>query len=88
MKINLNKTTMQTSKKLALFSCICFAVAIIFSMVVFAYGVINDKMLESSMLVTLITVSGAVVGVTMVSYSNKARYENVSKLQQAGLKSK
>lgn len=87
-KIKSKKIPMQTSKKLALFSCICFAVAIIFSMVIFAYGIINDKMFESSMLVTLITISGAVVGVTMVAYSNKARYENVNKLQQAGLKSK
>lgn len=82
------KKKMEYSKKLALFSCICFAVAIIFSIVIFAYGMINDKMFESSMLVTLITVSGAVVSITMVAYSNKARYENVSKLQQSGLKSK
>ena len=87
-KIKSEKIKVPTSKKLALFSCICFAVAIIFCMVIFAYGIINDKIFESSMLVTLITVSGAVVGVTMVAYSNKARYENVNKLQQAGLKSK
>ena len=82
------KIKMQASKKLALFSSICFGLAILFSIVIFAYCVICDKAFEPSMLITLITTTGAAFSVTEVAYSNKARYENVSKLQQATLKSK
>ena len=78
----------QTSKKLAVFSCICFAVALVFSMVVFTYCAIADKTPDMTVLITLITITGGAFGVTIVSYSNKSRYENVIKEQRKTLKSK
>lgn len=82
------KNKIQTSKKLAVFSCICFAIILVFSMVAFGYCAIQDKSPDMTVLITLITVTGGVVGVTMVSYSNKSRYENVIKEQRKSLKSK
>lgn len=82
------KTKIQTSKKLAVFSCICFAVALVFSMVAFIYCAIMDKSPDMNVLITLITVAGGTFGVTMVSYSNKSRYENVIKEQRKTLKAR
>jgi hypothetical protein len=76
------------SKKLAWFSAICFAIAVIYGIAIYTYGTIHDKMIEYAMPMTLISVTGAVFGVTMVSYSNKSRYENVVKLQAGYLKVK
>lgn len=79
--INAPKQKMETSKKLAWFSGICFAVAILYSMLA---GTISD----SAMLITLITVTGAVFGVTMATYMNKGRYENTVKIQKSFLREK
>ena len=43
---------------------------------------------DMTVLITLITVTGAAFGVTMATYSNKSRYENVIKEQRATLKMK
>ena len=40
------------------------------------------------MLITLITATAGVFGVTMVSYMNKGRYENTVKIQSSFLKEK
>ena len=45
-------------------------------------------MCDFAMLITLITVSGAVFSVTMVAYNSKSRYENVTKIQQEFLREK
>ncbi len=82
------KMKIQTSKKLAVFSCICFAIAIVFSIIIFTYCVIHDKMPDMTVLITLITITGAAFGITMATYSNKSRYENVIKEQRATLKAK
>jgi hypothetical protein len=82
------KMKTQTSKKLAVFSCICFAIAIVFSIIIFTYCVIYDKMPDMTVLITLITITGAAFGITMATYSNKSRYENVIKEQRATLKAK
>ena len=82
------KNKIQTSKKLAVFACICFAVTIVFSMVAFGYCAINDKSPDMTVLITLITITGAAFGVTIASYSNKSRYENVIKEQRKTLKAK
>lgn len=82
------KNKMQTSKKLAVFSCICFAAVILFSMVAFAYCAIMDKSFDMAVLITLITITGGAFGVTIATYSNKARYENVIKEQRSTLKAK
>lgn len=82
------KMKIQTSKKLAVFSCVCFAIAIVFSIIIFAYCAINEKMPDMTVLITLITVTGAAFGITMATYSNKSRYENVIKEQRATLKVK
>lgn len=82
------KNKIQTSKKLAVFSCVCFAVVIVFSMVAFGYCAINDKFPDMTVLITLITITGGAFGVTIASYSNKSRYENVIKEQRKTLKAK
>ena len=76
------------SKKLAWFSAICFAISIIYGIAIFTYGSIYDKMIEYAMPMTLISVTGAAFGVTMISYANKSRYENVVKLQVGFVKTK
>lgn len=79
---------METSKKLAWFSGICFAVAVMYSVLIFAYGVIVGAMCDFALPITLITVTGAVFGVTMVAYNSKSRYENVTKIQKDFLREK
>jgi hypothetical protein len=79
---------METSKKLAWFSGICFAVAVMYSVLIFAYGIIVGAMCDFALPITLITVTGAVFGVTMVAYNSKSRYENVTKIQKDFLREK
>lgn len=81
-----NKT--ETSKKLAWFSGICFAIAVLYSIAMFTYGILYDKMIDYTMLITLITATAGVFGITMVSYMNKGRYENSMKIQRSFLKEK
>jgi hypothetical protein len=75
------KKKMECSKKLAWFSGVCFAMTLLYSMIAFAYGIIVGTECDFAMLITLDTVTGAVFGVTMATYANKSRYENVIKLQ-------
>lgn len=82
------KKKIQTSKKLTTFSCVCFAISIVFSMAIFAYCAIMDRSPDMSILITLITITGGAFGVTMATYSNKSRYENVIKEQRSTLKAK
>jgi hypothetical protein len=82
------KNKIQTSKKLAVFACICFAVVIVFSMAAFIYCAIKDKSPDMTVLITLITITGGAFGVTIATYSNKSRYENVIKEQRKTLKAK
>ncbi len=79
---------METSKKLAWFSGICFAIAILYSIFIFTYGTIQDKMIDSAMPITLVTATAAVFGVTMASYMNKGRYENTMKINRSFLREK
>lgn len=78
------KQKVETSKKLAWFSGVCFALAIIYSILIFTFRTMDDYTLP----ITLITVTGAVFGVVMAMYSNKARYENTTKIQQGFLREK
>ena len=78
----------ETSKKLALFSGICFAITIIYSIVIFTYCSMRDKICDFTMLITLNTVTGTVFGIIVAFYLNKSRFENVIKLQCSSLKSK
>ena len=82
------KTKIETSKKLAWFSGICFAVAILYTMFIFTYCVMTGSMCDFTLPITLISITGAAFGVTMVTYGNKSRFENVIKLQNASLKLK
>ena len=79
---------METSKKLAWLSGVCFIVALVYSIGIFAYSVMNDVPSDFSMLITLITVTGATFGVTCSMYYNKARFENTIKIQQSYLREK
>ena len=78
----------ETAKKLAWFSGICFAITIIYSIVIFTYCSIQDKICDFTMLITLNTVTGTVFGIIVAFYLNKSRFENVIKLQCSSLKSK
>ena len=82
------KNKIQMSKKLAVFSCVCFGMVLVFSMTAFIYCAIMDKSPDMSVLITLITITGGAFGVTMATYSNKSRYENVIKEQRKTLKAK
>ena len=76
------KQKAETSKKLAWFSGICFAISVIYSVIIFAYGIYTGAECDFALPITLLSVSGAVFGVTMVAYNSKSRYENVTKIQQ------
>ena len=78
----------ETSKKLAYLSGICFVVALVYSIGIFTYSVMNDVPCDFSMLITLITVTGAAFGVTCSMYYNKSRFENVIKIKQGYLREK
>ena len=82
------KKKVETSKKLAWLSGSCFVVTLLCSLAAFIYSILYDLMLDSTLLVTVMTVTGAVFGVTMVAYNNKSRYENVTKIQQNYLREK
>ena len=82
------KNKIETSKKLAWFSGICFALSVIYGMILFAYGAYAGTILDFTLPITLITVTGAVFGVVMATYSNKSRYENTTKIQQGFLREK
>ena len=79
---------MTNSQKLAWFSGVCFAIAIVYSILIFTYGVFAGSMCDFTVLITLISVAGAVFGVTMVAYASKSRFENVIKIQMSYLKEK
>ena len=78
----------ETSKKLAYLSGICFVVALVYSIGIFTYSVMNDVSCDFSMLITLITVTGATFAIVMTMYANKARYENVVKIKEGFLREK
>lgn len=93
------KKKVETSKKIAWLSGICFVVVLIYSMVIFAYGIFSCKtygeyptynytVTDYTMLITLITVTGATFGTTTAFYYSKSKYENVNKIQRSFLKSK
>ena len=84
----MKKNKIETSKKLAWFSGICFAIAVVYSILIFTYGSLYDKMVDYAMVITLISATAAVFGVTMASYMNKGRYENTVKIQKSFLKEK
>lgn len=86
--LNDTKTKMTNSQRLAWFSGVCFAIAIAYSILIFTYGVFTGSMCDFTMLITLITVTGAVFSVTMVSYASKSRYENVTRIEQGFLREK
>lgn len=78
----------QTSKKLAWMSGICFVVVLIYSMSMFTYSLLHNISCDFAILITLITTTGAVFGTTTAFYYNKSRRENTVKLQRSFLKSK
>lgn len=82
------KQKMETSKKLAWFAGSCFALAVMYSVLIFTYGVYVGTMCDFTLPITLVTVTGAVFGVTMVAYNSKSRYENVTKIQKDFLREK
>lgn len=82
------KKKVECSKKLAWFSGICFALAVVYSVLIFTYGVYTEVMCDFTLPITLLTATGAVFGITMVAYNSKSRYENVTKIQKDFLREK
>lgn len=82
------KNQVETSKKLAWFSGICFVLVIMYSILIFTYGTIQDKMIDYTLLITLITVTGTVFGTTTTFYYNKSKSENIFKIRRSFLKLK
>lgn len=82
------KQKAQTSKKLAWFSGVCFAITLIYSVLIFTYATVLDKMCDFTLPVTLITVTGAVFGTTCAFYYNKSKGENLFKIKRSYLKIK
>lgn len=82
------KKKIETSKKLAWLSGVCFVVTLLCSLATFVYSALCELMFDFTLLITLMTVTGAVFGVTMVAYNNKSRYENVTKIQKDYLREK
>lgn len=78
----------ETSKKIALFSCICFSFALFYSMLIFAYGIFTDKAFDYSFLITLDTIAGASFATTAAFYYIKAKWENLFKIKRSFLKIK
>lgn len=82
------KNKIETSKKLAWFSGICFGLTIVYSILIFTYGTLHDKMIDYTVIMTLITVTGAVFGTTTTFYYNKTKTENSFKIRRSFLKLK
>ena len=82
------KKKMETSKKLAWLSGGCFVITLLCSLAAFVYSVLYGVVCDFTLLITLMTVTGAVFGVTMASYNSKSRYENVTKIQKDYLREK
>ena len=82
------KPQMETSKKLAWLAGICFLASVIYSILIFTYSVITDKMCDFAILITLLTVTGAAFGTTCAFYYNKAKGENLFKLKRSFLEYK
>lgn len=79
---------METSKKIALFASICFATVLLFSMAVFGYESYIGTYSDPTLLVGLVTVSGAAFGTTCAFYYNKSKGENLFKLKRSFLEYK
>ena len=82
------KKKMETSKKIALFSGICFAVSLLYSMIIFSYSVVYDKGCDLGFLLTLITVTGGAFATTAAFYYVKSKWENLFKIRRSFLKVK
>lgn len=82
------KKKIETSKKLAWFSGICFALSIVYGVIIYTYGMFTCMVCDLTLPITLITVNGATFATTMGFYYNKARYENVIKEKCKFLKTK
>jgi hypothetical protein len=82
------KQKTETSKKLAWFSGICFALTLLFSMGVFVYSLIFNMMVDFTLPITLASVTGAVFGTACAFYYNKSKSENLFKIKRSFLKIK
>lgn len=82
------ESKMETSKKLAWLAGICFLVTIVYSILIFTYSVVADKICDFTMLITLITITGAAFGTTCAFYYNKAKGENLFKMKRSFLEYK
>lgn len=79
---------METSKKLAWLSAVLFALAVIYSIIIYTYGIIQDKSIDWIMPVTLISVTGAAFGTTMGFYYNMNKAKNLYLIKRGFLKLK
>lgn len=83
-----NKKKIETSKKILIFTGICFAIVIAFVVAIFAFSLVLNTCLDYTALITLVSVTGGVFGTSAAFYYNKAKAENLYKVKSSYLKVK
>ena len=71
------KKKIETSKKFAWVSTICFVISLLYVFVMFTYCVITEKAVDFVVFATIITVAGAAFGTTMCFYFNMNKAKNL-----------
>ena len=85
---NKKKKRLETSKKILIFTSICFAIVIAFVVAIFVFSLVLNISLDYTALITLVSVSGGVFGTSAGFYYNKAKAENLYKIKSSYLKIK
>lgn len=79
---------MEFSKKIVIATGVLFTIVVLTCLGIFVYCTICDIMYDWTGIVALLTVSGSVFGTNIAVYTNKAKYENVSKIKRSFLREK
>lgn len=82
------KKKMEASKKILLFTGICFSVVIMFIIAICVLSIVFNVGIDYTVLITLITVVGGAFGTSAAFYYNKAKAENIYKIKSSYLKVK
>ena len=82
------KKKIETSKKFAWVSTICFVISLLYVFVMFTYCVITEKAVDFVVFATIITVAGSAFGTTMCFYFNMNKAKNLYLIKRGFLKLK
>lgn len=82
------KKRMETSKKFAWVSAMCFIFSLLYVFGMFTYCVVQDKTIDFVVFATIITVTGAAFGSTMCFYFNMNKAKNLYLIKRGFLKLK